>query len=99
MNNIQILKEARKLIESRDEYYICSAITTVTGKKISGKPHPLETWISSMLDGYSKTLFTWLRCHHPELGDIDRHSEKMRDTRLAWIDSMIDYLEKGGKIK
>ncbi len=48
------------------------------------------------------TLNSWLSLHHPELVktpdgcfiENDNYKQKMRETRLAWIDDMIRYFEE-----
>ena len=88
---IRILKQARILIETNNEDYICLAIYEVTGERL----HPLRIWVFDMLDG-NETLDSWIIHNYHSYPET---SEKTRPVRLAWIDAMIKYLEKGGKIK
>ena len=88
---IRILKQARKLIASGQQEFICHAIREV----YSDSAHALRTWIREMLVNHG-TLESWI-CMR--IGNFPHNSTKMRLTRLAWLDAMIAYLEKGGKIK
>ena len=88
---IHILKKAKNLIDAKEEDYICRAICEIT----DSPRHPLILWVEHML-GDALTLNLWIYC---KCGIFPATSEEVRPTRIEWIDAMIAYLERGGKIK
>lgn len=95
---IGVLREARVIIEDKEERYLCVAIELVD--EIHGgyscKAEYLVSWIDSMLEGCS-TLGLWLVEHghvksrREEYRDLD-DGYAMRHLRLRWIDWMIEQL-------
>lgn len=94
MKSSQILKKARKLIESGEEKYICfavSLITTGTDDCYRIDRHPIIDYISEALFPCG-TVVSW-QCRN--LSDFNWERNFQKD-RLAWIDWMIvAYEEKG----
>jgi len=85
---VAALKVARKRIESGLRWYICTALP----KTDAGKAP--ECVVSDRLDG-NHTLEGWLYYGgHATWDDIDANPERMRITRLAWIDSLIEEFSK-----
>ena len=89
MKSSTILKKARKLIESGKERFICFAVIQFRAYAPK-KTYELEEFIKQELNGYF-TLTGWV-CN--ELGiDVEKLPEfqnKMKQTRLNWIDHMIE---------
>jgi hypothetical protein len=97
MSKIRILRQARELIESGEENFVCLAIEYAAKRleRISAGAE-LVAWVESML-GDSGTLSGWIRSNRPELwfsATCDERIRLLRVTRLAWIDWMISELEK-----
>jgi len=99
--DLLVLRAARELIELGHFRYVCNAIdrssTELTGSEATS--NRLQAWIKSML-GYT-TLETWLRVHcHASEYEVNNCiydpelKEKIRNTRLAWLDWMISECEK-----
>jgi hypothetical protein len=95
MKSSAILKKARKLIKSGEERFICFAVSRCRDKAPK-KVYELEEFIKQELNGYF-TLTGWVI---NELGiDVEKLPEfqnKIKQTRLNWIDHMIElYKAKG----
>lgn len=87
----EILREARKLIESGGKWYICVAIAAIVGQR----QNKLITWISDML-GRHTHVRAWL---HFEAGvPLNQlgNNEAMRLYRLRWLDRLIEICEREG---
>ena len=83
--HVKILEQARLNIESGRSGYICNAI-------IWQHVHPKQTkqlveYIGNALEGH-ETLMTWLR--ETNQGDHIDSNSQLKETRLAWIDWMIN---------
>lgn len=102
---LKVLREARKLVDFCIKDSVCSAIYAVSGEEYA-TPNPrsiragryLRRWVMSMLSP-NVSLFGWLgrrgipvNTMYDENPDMMR--EQLRVTRLAWIDWMINELEK-----
>lgn len=107
MYMIHILRDARELICSGKEYFICYAIGTAAWEmEQAAKDHKewdliwkvsdrLTDWIADLLGEDCVTLGSWLIKEGylktiPTHGIKGENSKKLRHTRLAWIDWMID---------
>ena len=105
---IAVLRRAHKRIEKFDDVYVCIAVKRVTGaydadtntktKKYKAGVEILAH-IKTLL-GEHYTLDDWICARSPAWSAEYRNStskeitEKMRVTRLAWIDDMIRHFEK-----
>ncbi len=91
---IGVLRSARKRISDQKEIYVCHAVTSVRKKPRVGRYAILtESYIDNLLGVY--TLDQWLVENHGinrKSCDALQYYEKMRATRLAWIDNMIKEL-------
>jgi hypothetical protein len=97
MKNSDILREARGRIEDRSLSYVCLAINHP--KQWNGNDREnLKSWVLALL-GSHYTLESWIEenCGVWIREDMKRDAEKMRVTRLAWIDWMIAYWEGKGQ--
>ena len=81
--HVAILRAARERIEDGREKYVCSALMYV------GDDGTLQGWVQGLLDG-SATLEGWLFRFHPGVFSIVGCAARMRLTRLAWLDWMIE---------
>jgi hypothetical protein len=95
MKSSQILKKARKLIESGEQGHICNAIYYASGDEVVKRLHILD-FISKSLGGHY-TLARWLAANvDPEVFDHTNYAKRICQTRLNWIDHMIElYKAKG----
>ena len=107
-NVIDILHKARKSIANSHDVFVCIAVKRTTGeydrvvstktKKYKASREILD-YIKIQLEGYY-TLDDWICARSPALSAEYRNStskemkEKMRVTRLAWIDDMIRHFER-----
>jgi hypothetical protein len=80
--HIAALKEARKLIDSKDEYFICRALDYV------GADPKLRLRIARLL-GPEDSLYHWLLNHPSGIDKVLLTYRNMRLYRLRWIDHMI----------
>jgi hypothetical protein len=95
MKKSEILKEARKLIEARQERFICLAILSPTLAFKENEVHidSLERWIQVLL-GKHATYDQWLHFHHPnKVNQLDNY---YTEARLQWMDWMIQYWKAKG---
>jgi hypothetical protein len=95
MKSSTILKKARKLIESGKDDYVCCAVESVS-KNDKSKGEKIIKFISgSILPHY--TLGHWIEGQiHRNIYDDPEYNQRIRQTRLNWIDHMIDlYKAKG----
>lgn len=97
--HLEVLRDARAQIESESETFVCLAIKYHHGREREGEAHAaaeeLAIWARSLLGG-CYTLESWLEERHgiAGLSESPREygvREKLRVTRLAWIDWMIEY--------
>lgn len=102
---IEVLREARNLIDLYAEGYLCEAIYTASGeehnppntKRVRAGRY-LRKWVMKMI-APNVSLFGWLERQGAPLYPMwdknpDKVLEQLRVTRLAWIDWMINELEK-----
>ena len=99
--HIEILQEARKLIESGQSVFVCNAIRAAVNTKNQDMPFDIREdfargrvlidWIHKQIRGHA-TYDMWLFCTH----DISESGfgPRYREARLAWIDAMIEELRK-----
>jgi len=100
MKRSEILREAKKLILSNKQYYLCFAIDDLSWKYDMGgywKCENIKDWAITLLDG-RRTLNSWLVHNYPDMfincNDIEEEYVIVKQCRLAWIDWMIEYCEK-----
>lgn len=93
MSKVEILKEARRLIKTRAEDFVCVAIRMSHVEAPPEDYHQLRKWIRSMLEGHY-VLDDWVEENVPGATEVYLWKEKLRVTRLAWIDWMIQQLEE-----
>ena len=97
MNKVEILQQARKEIKNGGEIYVCLAVEFPGGACHAGDTilrTQLKKWIGTLLGSDLRTLDDWLIAQHKttlEMQDYRDYPEKMRVTRVAWIDWMIEY--------
>lgn len=92
---IQLLIQARKLIKSGKESFICVALLHIQTTHNSKHSLYLRKWIRHQLNEHT-FLNTWVQQKiGPQKYWKNPHRiNKMRNTRLAWIDWMISELKK-----
>lgn len=98
MKKSEILRGAKKLIQDQRVKYTCNAIKYFTTDKVEqDRAEELVQWIQSLL-GKHNTLECWLLHEHGiTIYPFDtEYVNKMRRTRLAWIDAMILFWEEQG---
>lgn len=92
---VAILKDARRLLELKDESFVCHAINHTTRWTGRERGSELTKWIEQMLEG-DGTVIVWLELIARV--DFDEHmpgfSEMKRDYRIRWIDHMVAFLEE-----
>lgn len=91
MKSSEILKKARLLVESGEQAFICNAVYNIcVYTESSHKGLEIEKYIHEQLEG-EFTLESWLQNRHR----IDTYSSdgKLKQTRLQWIDWMIQAYE------
>lgn len=95
---IWILRQVRNHIKVKRYTYICLAISECMGS--DKERHAAREYVNSLLEGYSSLQFWLLAENHITNDEIYKQPERLRATRLAWIDWMIAYwTEKGNKRK
>lgn len=91
--HVRILREARKLIKSHEHHHICFAVREAARGCVEGQE--ICAVIKQRL-GDVCILESWLaRGGHASWGEMNDNPVRLRITRLAWIDSLIE--EFGGK--
>lgn len=102
---IEVLRGARNLIDLDIERYVCAAIYVASdGDHVTQNPNLaltgmyLRRWVMAMLSPY-ETLGMWLErrgtpVHTMRDENLGMARERLRVTRLAWIDWMIQELEE-----
>jgi hypothetical protein len=102
-----LLDRAYSLIKRDEMTYVCASIDRAEYELIKGRKNDLNyvcdigyaseylsIWIDNMLQG-TFMLGTWIKRNHDiSSQEIDRNQEKMRNTRLLWVDYMFDQLNK-----
>ena len=108
MNPIEILQGARGRIENDRDEFVCIAVKRVIGAYdavVNTKTKKYKAGVEILahiktLLGEHYTLDDWICARSPACSSEYRNStskeitEKMRVTRLAWIDDMIRHFEK-----
>lgn len=102
---LELLREARNLIDLYAESSVCAAIYVASGEEYA-TPDPkriragryLKRWVMAMISP-NVSIFGWLEHRGiPICAMYDKNPDKVRErlrvTRLAWIDWMINELEK-----
>jgi len=93
--HVKVLREARAIIENGTKVFLCNALTfrkTDYSETEGVAASELVQLIAKRL-GHSNSLEMWMRKHHPSLMPrvlTSYHTEQLRLTRLAWIDSLIE---------
>jgi hypothetical protein len=88
--NTSILRQAREIIKSGEQNFVCLAIRKIKTGSVDDRAS-LRAWVVALLDG-SPSLEDWIiriYAYEPKL--VWTSDDKMRETRLAWIDWMITY--------
>jgi hypothetical protein len=104
--HVKELKWARRRIESQECHYICDALR-LGGRDLNIKPgmpfsdesqeivDMIHADMAAPMGKYCYSLETWLDvkgCRTPtETYESDKADKKLRATRLAWIDALIEY--------
>ncbi len=92
MKASKALREARSRIEDGNKRYICLALGCVSDKEAARRA---QRRIWSLLHP-EPTLERWLMSKGVILTSTTLPIEKLRQTRLNWIDDMIKYFEARG---
>lgn len=96
--HVELLTKARELIETKDSEFLCIAITRASKFLGYGKDFghclQLKAKIKELLLGHG-TLDSWLidNCYESYdfyVSDFAAYERKARETRLAWIDWLIE---------
>ena len=98
MKKSDILRKARTLIETKQSDYVCYAIGAAStgNSKTCAQGDKLTEWVMELLGEYP-TLGGWLYWRRVEgIGQASCTNGKIRVTRLAWLDWMIQYWEAKG---
>lgn len=107
MKDSTLLKRARKSLEEHKTEFVCIAIKNVQdsfwgkvvsyfdGDDLNAQKDSLLAWVEKMLDG-AYVLTEWYGgkydiCVFDDPNELDA---KMHETRLAWLDWMIEYCEQ-----
>lgn len=99
---IALLTKARKLIASGEYIFVCNALSAarLNVKDSLRELHYLHKWINQML-GRHGSLHLWIEWEVIPKSPTDyeryysRAGKKMiRNTRVAWIDWMIDHIKR-----
>jgi hypothetical protein len=89
MKSSTILKKARKLIESGEDDYVCCAVESVSEKDKPKGKKVIEFISESIHPHY--TLGHWVEGQiHRNIYDDPNYNQRIRQTRLNWIDHMIE---------
>ena len=105
LKNSQLLRLARIAISDGSEQFICRSLEKIfkyfpefITDSNCYKVGKLILWIEDQLEPWN-TLESWLEHKHPEsvlttyYSEID-FKQKMKETRLAWLDNMIKICEE-----
>lgn len=80
-------REARKVIASDDERYICYALGEIC---LDGAENAIQVVQERLDQPKMLTLADWLlRVHGIDAGFVDDYAEQMRLYRLRWLDALI----------
>lgn len=94
----EVFRKAKECIENDDVRFICHAIALQyewKASQIYENPHSIaEKIVQDRLEGFS-TLECWLEGKHGVKDAFNNH-DKMKATRLAWLDSLIEEFEAKG---
>lgn len=99
MKSSEILREARALIADGSLVYVCNAVKCIGYTYPAASPekaHRIVNYIQNVLIYPHGTLEFWLEANHGLNVDKIINARKMLQTRLAWIDWMIDQYESIG---
>lgn len=99
MKSSEILREARTLIADGVFTYVCNAVKYVghTNPAASLKKARLITkYIQNVLIYPHQTLGVWLEVNHGLIAHKSCDAQELLQTRLAWIDWMIEQYESIG---
>jgi hypothetical protein len=92
--HVELLKKARSLIKSGDSEFVCFALREADDRKYSPVFNALRDDIIKGLKG-ACALEYWiekkLNMGSPECFYTRKGRAKLKRTRLAWIDAMIEY--------
>jgi hypothetical protein len=92
--HVELLKKARSLIKSGDNKFICFALREADDRKYSPVFNALRGDIIKGLEG-QYTLEYWIQAklntRDSECFYTTKGRAKLKRTRLAWIDAMIEY--------
>jgi hypothetical protein len=108
----QVFRHCYKLIDNGSFDFICHAIydaafgdewagAWINQKMLTGKPHAAQEHIRALLGG-SSTLSGWMVENTANFQSMERTLSygqlraKMRETRLAWLKSLIEEFEAKG---
>lgn len=101
MKDSELLRKSRHLIATKEHNAICASISYAAGTPNTPQARSLQVWIQSMLGNHSY-LNSWLeengyiirKRDYNELGYATPETyDKLRATRLAWLDWMIEQCE------
>ncbi len=87
-----ILIEARKKIERKQENYVCLAISAVRTLENAHACDQLKKWILKILGG-ADTYVEWLQINHRDQCQVMTWND-IRAGRLAWLDWMIPNVDR-----
>jgi hypothetical protein len=99
MKHSDCLKEARKRIVDYRDIYICLALSNIRNTGNCSNVSDIIQRINMLLD-YLSCLEVWLlenHCVARSVFDTEKGKQKLRQTRLLWIDDMIQYYERRGQ--
>jgi hypothetical protein len=99
MKHSDCLKEARKRIVEHSDNYICVALSNIRNKDNCSNVIDIKQRINMLLDNLSCLEF-WLMENHCVALSVcvtEEGKQKLRQTRLLWIDDMIQYYERRGQ--
>lgn len=94
---LALLRKARKFVATEERNLICLALDLAEHHTVgNGQSYYLKAWIHGML-GSCDTYLEWIKVYHPKLFDavpFDERVKKAKEGRLAWIDWMIQEVQK-----
>lgn len=96
---VKVLRAAKERIEDGRNSFVCTAINEAAHElDLSWQtPDSLRRWINQGM-GNCSVVENWLSRNHPALGHklsaLGDENEGYREYRLAWIDNMIEELQK-----
>lgn len=101
LKDSDILRKARRLIESFKVDHVCVAIGQAAGRRHRERGNRLVAWVEKMLGGHLYYSW-WLKSEHPDVHKQlwemwqtnGRRGSPWRAGRLNWLDWMIAECEK-----